>query len=161
MVHSDLNVSNLLVRQGQIVGVIDIDAAGRGCAAYDLMSPVINGVYWGSDPIAIERLVSYGLDVYGPGPLAVATASVLIEVTNWYLSCSPAHIEQRAERLLRWLSVERRRLPSHVGLRRRLRRSSGTRVSRWCSPSLSPHAVAHLTQRPNHRVIRPGLFFVD
>ena len=104
MVHSDLNVSNLLVRQGQLVGVIDIDAAGRGSAAYDLMSPVINGVYWGSDPIAIERLVSYGLDVYGSGPLAVATAGVLIEVTNWYLGCSPAHIEQRAERLLRWLS---------------------------------------------------------
>lgn len=103
MVHCDLNVSNLLVRDGQLRAVVDIDAAGRGCAAYDLASPAVNGVSWQSDPVAVELLIAWGLANYGAAVLAVNIACVLIETTAWYLKADPDGIEERAARHLAWL----------------------------------------------------------
>jgi hypothetical protein len=104
MVHCDLNVSNLLMRNGELVAVVDIDAAGRGCAAYDLLSPAVNGVSWSSDPRAVERLVSHGLETYSQETIAVIAACLLIGTTNWYRRADPTHVEARAQRHLDWLT---------------------------------------------------------
>jgi hypothetical protein len=104
MVHGDLSVSNLLVRDGRLVAVVDIAAAGRGCAAYDLLSLVVNGVYWRSDPRAVQRLVDYGNDAFDPASMALATACVLIETASWYRVADPGGVDRRARRLLDWLT---------------------------------------------------------
>lgn len=103
MVHGDLSVANVLAREGRVVAVVDIDAVGRGCATYDLLSPVVNGISWQSDPRAIERLLRYGLDTYGPAPIALAAACLAIENTVWYLDAVPAESEERVARQLGWL----------------------------------------------------------
>lgn len=79
MVHCDLNVSNILMRDGRLLAVVDIEGTGRGCAVYDVLSPAANGVSWNSDPAAVDRLVSYAVDTYGPGPVAIAVACLVIE----------------------------------------------------------------------------------
>lgn len=110
MVHSDLNVSNVIVRDCRVAAVVDVDGAGRGCAAYDLLSPAVNGVSWASDPAAITRLVDVALDLYGPGPVAVCAACLVIENANWYRRADPAGIRQRVGRYRRWLGDLRTQL---------------------------------------------------
>jgi hypothetical protein len=104
MVHCDLNVSNLLFRDGELVAVVDIEAAGRGCAAYDLLASAVNGVSWASDPDAVDLLVRHGLATYGPGPVAVVRGGLLVESTSWYLDADPDTIDGRARRHLDWLT---------------------------------------------------------
>lgn len=110
MVHCDLNVSNLLMRNGRLVAVVDIDGTGRGCAVYDVLSPAANGVWWNSDPAAVDRLVNYAIDAYGPGPVAIAVACLVIETTGWYLTATPARIEHRVARQRSWIDDLRSRL---------------------------------------------------
>lgn len=104
MVHSDLNVSNLLMRDGRLVAVVDVDGAGRGCAAYDLLSAAVNGVSWRSEPAAVEHLLAHGLETYGSGPIAIVLGCLLIETTAWYQYADPDTIEARAGRHLEWLT---------------------------------------------------------
>lgn len=104
MVHCDLNVGNVLTVDGKLTAVVDIDGAGLGCAAYDLLSPAATGVSWASDPVAIDRLVQHGLRSYGPGPVTVAIACLVIEKTIWYQRADPNQVEQHAERHLDWVS---------------------------------------------------------
>jgi len=110
MVHFDLNVSNILVRNGGSVTVVDIDGTGRGCAVYDLLSPAINGVLWGSDPRAVERLVAYGLENYEPGAFVIAAACLTIELADWYSTTGSAHIEDKVARHRAWLADIRSRI---------------------------------------------------
>lgn len=104
MVHVDLNVSNLLLRDGRLVAVVDVDGAGLGCAAYDLLSPVLNALVWDSDPEAIERLVACALDAYTGAEVAVVTACLTVEIGCWYLGRNPARFQTRAPALRRWVT---------------------------------------------------------
>lgn len=110
MVHCDLNVSNILMRDGRLVAVVDIEGAGRGCAIYDALSPAANGVSWNSDAAAVERLVNYALDTYGPGPVAIVVACLVIEITGWYLTATPSDIEHRVARHHNWINDLRSRI---------------------------------------------------
>ncbi|CAN5671441.1 hypothetical protein BH24ACT5_BH24ACT5_08080 [soil metagenome] len=110
MVHGDLNVSNILMRDGRVVAVVDIEGTGRGCAVYDVLSPAANGVSWNSDPVAVDRLVGYAIDTYGAGPVAIAVACLVIETTGWYLTATPAGIEHRVARHHNWIDDLRPRL---------------------------------------------------
>lgn len=103
MVHCDLNVSNVLVRDQKVAAVVDIDGAGRGCAVYDLLSPAVNGVSWSSDPAAVETLVSHALRTYDAASVATSAACLLIETTAWYQGTMPEETEHRAKRHLDWL----------------------------------------------------------
>lgn len=63
IVHGDLNPSNVLVRDGQIVAVIDTGSAGRGSRAIDLAT-VVWGTPMGSraEDVAVLRLLTVAPD---------------------------------------------------------------------------------------------------
>jgi hypothetical protein len=85
MVHCDLSVSNLVVCDGRLVAVVDVDGTGRGCAA-------------------IAQLVNYAVEAYGPAPVAINAACLAVETTSWYLTTSaPVHIEAPVARLVDWI----------------------------------------------------------
>lgn len=102
-VHSDFNVANILMRDGAVVAVVDIDSAGRGCAVYDVLSPAINGVSWASDPSAVDLLTDYAVRAYGHAPVAVVAACLVIENVSWYLTADPAGVQARVGRLRGWM----------------------------------------------------------
>lgn len=66
MVHSDLTIGNVLTVDRKLSAVVDMDGAGVGCAVYDLLATAVAGVSWASDPAAVERLMTYGIERYGP-----------------------------------------------------------------------------------------------
>jgi tRNA A-37 threonylcarbamoyl transferase component Bud32 len=84
MVHSDLAVQNILLRDGKVAGVIDFEEAARGCACLDLLSPAANAVVWRSDPAAVEVLHGYARDSYADREIAAAADVVARYVTDWY-----------------------------------------------------------------------------
>ena len=84
LVHSDLNVQNILLRDGAVVGVIDFEEAARGCSVLDLLSPAVNAVVWRSDPAAVEILHRYARDTYDDDAIAAAATIVAREVSDWY-----------------------------------------------------------------------------
>lgn len=108
MVHCDLNVSNFILRDGRIAGVVDIDAAGRGCAVYDALTPAIAGVLWGAEPAALRRLHSFAFETYGTAPLLVAGATLVIEGLAWLLESRPDDVPVATDRYGRWLADLRR-----------------------------------------------------
>ena len=84
LVHSDLSVANVLLRDGSVAGVIDFEEAARGCAALDLLSPAVNAAIWRSDPAAIGILHRYALENYEDAHIAAAADIVAREVGGWY-----------------------------------------------------------------------------
>lgn len=86
MVHCDLSLSNILVHNGILSGVVDIDAAGHGCAVYDVLSGALNGVLWEADPEAVQRLHRFAFETYGAGPVSIAAATLVIEGLFWRLN---------------------------------------------------------------------------
>lgn len=105
MVHGDLSLSNIMVDDGRLSGVVDIWALGRGCAVYDILAAALNGVIWDADPAAIQLLHDFALDTYGPGPMAIASATLVIEGLIWRLDGSSiVPIEKAAQKSIDWLS---------------------------------------------------------
>ncbi len=81
MVHGDLSMSNVLVRDGVVTGAVDIEAIGRGCAVFDLLTPVRQGHRYGAEVDALELLETTALSVLAPDrsrsqqPLTPSTSS--------------------------------------------------------------------------------------
>lgn len=103
MVHCDLSLSNILVHEGLLSGVIDIDAAGRGCAVYDVLSAAMNGMFWNADPDAVSRLHRFAFEIYGPGPVCIAAATLVIEGLAFRLESYPETAEGAASKSLEWM----------------------------------------------------------
>ena len=82
MVHTDLNHSNVLVRDGAVVAVVDIGNAGSGTRATDL----INLVWFAfQDPLdgARRRLWTRILDLVGWEGAAVLTATQILHMIEF------------------------------------------------------------------------------
>lgn len=108
MVHCDLSVSNILMNEGRLSGVIDIDAAGRGCAAYDALAPALSDVLWSSQGGPIEVLHEFAVDAYGPAPVAIAAATLVVEKLDGLAGSRPPDLEATAEKCRSWiLAIER------------------------------------------------------
>lgn len=104
MVHCDLSLSNILVHEGRLSGVVDIDAAGRGCAVYDVLSGALNGVLWDADPEAVTCLHRFALETYGPAPVSIAAATLAIEGLAWRLDYYPQVVERTATKSREWIN---------------------------------------------------------
>jgi aminoglycoside phosphotransferase (APT) family kinase protein len=89
LVHSDLSVSNILLRDGQVAAVIDFEEAARGCAVLDLLAPAVNAVIWRSDPAAVEILHRFARDGYDDAAIAAAAKIVARVVRDWYRYAMP------------------------------------------------------------------------
>jgi aminoglycoside phosphotransferase (APT) family kinase protein len=103
LVHSDLNVQNILLRDGAVVAVIDFEEAARGGAALDLLSPAANAAIWHSDPAAIEILHRFARESYTDDEIAAAAAIVADCVHTWYRHAIPDRYEvEIRESIERW-----------------------------------------------------------
>ena len=82
MVHTDLNPSNVLVRDGAVVAVVDIGNAGSGTRATDLTT-----LQWHTfqDPLddARRRLSTRILDLVGWEAAAVLAATQILVQLEW------------------------------------------------------------------------------
>jgi hypothetical protein len=102
LVHSDLNVQNILLRDGKVAGVIDFDEAARGCAVLDLLSPAVNAVIWRSDPKAVAVLHDFAHGSYDDTEITAAADIVAREVGGWYRHAMPDESARIDADIARW-----------------------------------------------------------
>lgn len=104
LVHCDLSVSNILLHEGRLSGVIDIDAAGCGCAVYDALAPCIADALWSPVGGPIDRLHEYAVDAYGPAPVAIAAATLAVEKLGWLADHRPHDLDVWAGKCRSWIT---------------------------------------------------------
>jgi len=102
LVHSDLAVQNILLRDGVVAGVIDFEEAARGCAVLDLLSPAANAIVWRSDVAAIEVLHRYIRDTYDDATITAASTIVAEQICNWYRRALPGEFARIESAVTEW-----------------------------------------------------------
>lgn len=106
LVHRDLNVSNLLVADGRIAGIIDVEAANGGSRAYDLVSLATSAARDGAPDGVDELFVEAALRAAGRATVAVCGASSYAGMAAFVQERSPESlglVQQGARRLLELL----------------------------------------------------------
>ncbi|MGW7684968.1 phosphotransferase family protein [Kribbella sp. NPDC054772] len=107
LVHGDLNVGNLLVDDGRIAGIVDIEAAGSGSRAYDLVTLAMSAARDGAAAGVDELLVEAALRTCGPAAVAVCAAASYAscaEFAHQRSTYSLGRVNLGARRLLELLS---------------------------------------------------------
>lgn len=92
MVHGDLNVSNLIVADGRIAGVIDIEAASGGTRAYDLVSLATSATRDGAPAGVDELFFEAALRAGGRASVAVCAASEYAGLASFVRQLTPASL---------------------------------------------------------------------
>ncbi|MGZ0151931.1 phosphotransferase family protein [Kribbella sp. WER1] len=82
-VHGDLNVGNLLAEGGRITGIVDIEAAGSGARAYDLVSLAASAARDGAAPGVDELFVEAALRASGRPAVAICAAAGYASVAEF------------------------------------------------------------------------------
>lgn len=90
LVHGDLSTHNILVKDGRIAGVVDVEAVGCGSRVSDLACVIREGYMWRGDQAALERLLSEGLVMAGVGALLISIAATVFGVSAFVLDHSPS-----------------------------------------------------------------------
>jgi aminoglycoside phosphotransferase (APT) family kinase protein len=108
LVHGDLNVGNVIVDNGRIAGIIDIEAAGGGSRAYDLISLATSAARDGA-PIGVDELfLEAALRAGGRAAVAVCAASAYASVAEFVhqrFEDSQEHVRHGARRVLELLDA--------------------------------------------------------
>lgn len=103
LVHGDLNVSNLLVRDGRIAAVIDVEAASGGTRAYDLVTLAASAARDGAAAGVDEYLFEAALRAAGRPAAAVSAAAGYADLVGFALAVDPSAlplIHRGGERML-------------------------------------------------------------
>lgn len=79
LVHGDLNPDNVLVADGRLVALIDVEAVGRGSRLHDLATLVLYDWLWGDQAVQ-ERLLLVCRDIAEPGWLEISLSAVTIDL---------------------------------------------------------------------------------
>ena len=82
-VHGDLNMGNLLVADGRITGIVDIEAAGGGSRAYDLVSLAASAARDGADSGVDEVFLEAALRASGRAAVAVCAGAAFASVAEF------------------------------------------------------------------------------
>ena len=82
-VHGDLNMGNLLVADGRITGIVDIEAAGGGARAYDLVALATSAARDGADAGVDELFLDAALRANGRAAVAVCAAAAFASVAEF------------------------------------------------------------------------------
>jgi aminoglycoside phosphotransferase (APT) family kinase protein len=82
-VHGDLNMGNLLASDGQITGIVDIEAAGSGARAYDLVSLAASAARDGAAEGVDELFLEAALRANGRATTAVCAAAAFASVAEF------------------------------------------------------------------------------
>lgn len=83
LVHGDLNVGNLIVDNGRIAGIIDIEAAGGGSRAYDLISLTTSAARDGAREGVDELFLEAALRAGGRAAVAVCAAAAYASIAEF------------------------------------------------------------------------------
>lgn len=108
LVHGDLSAGNLIVADGRIVAVIDIEAASGGSRAYDLTVLTGMAVRDSAEPGVEGQLLAAALSAGGTATVTVSAAAAFAELARFVHDRNPDHLDvvyQGAERLLDLLSA--------------------------------------------------------
>jgi aminoglycoside phosphotransferase (APT) family kinase protein len=79
MVHGDFSIDNMVVRDGRVVALVDIEAVGTGCASFDLLAPARQDYIWGERRVA-GRLMEEAIRRDGPAYFGIAVAAHVINI---------------------------------------------------------------------------------
>ncbi|GAA1617290.1 MULTISPECIES: phosphotransferase family protein [Kribbella] len=82
-VHGDLNMGNLLVSEGRITGIVDIEAAGSGARAYDLVSLASSAARDGAAPGVDGLFLEAALRASGRPAVAICAAAAFASVAEF------------------------------------------------------------------------------
>ncbi|MFG1628513.1 phosphotransferase family protein [Kribbella sp. NPDC049227] len=83
LVHGDLNVGNLIVDNGRIAGIVDIEAAGGGSRAYDLVSLATSAARDGAPDGVDELFLEAALRAGGRAAVAVCAAAAYATIAEF------------------------------------------------------------------------------
>ncbi len=82
-VHGDLNMGNLLVADGRITGIVDIEAAGGGSRAYDLVSLAASAARDGAADGVDELFLEAALRASSRAAVAVCAGAAFASVAEF------------------------------------------------------------------------------
>ena len=108
LVHGDLNVGNLIVDNGRIAGIIDIEAAGGGSRAYDLVSLATSAARDGAPAGVDELFLEAALRAGGRATVAVCAAAAYATIAEFVQERSKFSqdlVREGAERVLELLDA--------------------------------------------------------
>lgn len=100
LVHGDLSTNNVLVEDGQVTGVVDIEALGSGTRVFDLASLLREGYLWRGDPPAMVAIRTEAERIAGPDVLKICVTSTVFEVLDFELAGSSTDLDQMFTRAL-------------------------------------------------------------
>jgi hypothetical protein len=103
LVHGNLDLENLLFRDGRIVGVIDVLACGRGSCIYDLSTLLVVAHLWGWPEEVTQRLLRAGRTAADAGMLFVLAAANLFAILDFGTRHWPEGVDDAAANGLRLL----------------------------------------------------------
>ena len=103
MVHGDLSLANILLADGRLAGVVDIDAAGRGCAVYDVLAVVTNGLAWNGDADAIAHLMEFAWATYDAAAVRLTAVCLAWEAIDWASHRHAHRVPELTELYQDWL----------------------------------------------------------
>jgi len=83
LVHGDLNVGNLIVDNGRVAGIVDIEAAGGGSRAYDLVSLATSAARDGAPAGVDELFLQAALRAGGRAAVAVCAAAAYASLAEF------------------------------------------------------------------------------
>lgn len=83
LVHGDFNTGNVLANDGDISGIVDVDACGSGTRAVDYGWLLREAYVRNADPAAIATIRQAGEAVAGPGVLAICAAATAFDGTDF------------------------------------------------------------------------------
>jgi aminoglycoside phosphotransferase (APT) family kinase protein len=107
-VHGDLNVSNLIVAEGIIAAVIDIEAASGGTRAYDLVALAASAARDGAPAGVDEFFFEAALRAGGRAAVAISAAADFAGIVAFVSGIGPSSVSRvqlGAERLLHLLEA--------------------------------------------------------
>ncbi|HET6985783.1 MAG TPA: aminoglycoside phosphotransferase family protein [Kribbella sp.] len=107
-VHGDLNVGNLIVDNGRIAGIVDIEAAGGGSRAYDLISLAASAARDGAPAGVDELFLEAALRAGGRAAAAVCAAAAYASVAEFVhgrWTYAEDHVLHGARRVLELLEA--------------------------------------------------------
>nr|WP_238345417.1 phosphotransferase [Actinopolymorpha cephalotaxi] len=99
LVHGDLNSCNVLLRDGRVSGVIDIDAFGSGTRVIDYAWLLREAYAMDAEPEAVRRVRRAGEAVAGPGVLAYCVAATSFDIVRFHVRHAPERLPGLLDRL--------------------------------------------------------------
>jgi hypothetical protein len=108
LVHGDLSLGNLICRDGEPLGVVDIEAVGRGTAIYDLMCVLRTAYMDGAADGVVPMLESAATELAEPEVIALCLATQVIEILQFGTTHFPGSLQTCASRLMNWVADCRR-----------------------------------------------------